>query len=299
MSKKEITVLGIVLRPNLLSAANLVKDIFDWCRSNNIQVAIETHSADLCREFGMKDFIECTSLAEVTERCSLVVTIGGDGTLIGAARFVSSPDTIMVGVNFGTLGYLAEIQVNEVIGVLNLVRQNEMQTATRSMLAATVIDGKGGSLLKSNALNDVVVKGTKENLLNLDVTIDGSPIARIRADGLILSTPTGSTAYSLAAGGSIVHPEVPVILLTPICPHSLTVRPLILPSRSVIRVAAVDSNGDVIVTIDGQERQPLDSGSVVEVRQSNMTVQLAKSQRRSYFDILTAKINWGIPNRAD
>jgi NAD+ kinase len=130
------------------------------------------------------------------------------------------------------------------------------------------------------------------------VTIDGAPLARIRADGLILSTPTGSTAYSLAAGGSIVHPDLSVILLTPICPHSLTVRPLILPGNSVIRVSASDSSGTVMMIVDGQERMPLPSNQIVEVTESKTVVRLAHVEGLSYFDLLTAKINWGIPNRA-
>ena len=272
----------------------MVKDLFAWSQQHAITVHVDTHSAELCKEYGLSNFVTRDSLQSIAAECSPIVSIGGDGTLIGIARLVRTTDTILVGINFGTLGYLAEIRPDQMIEILDRVHAETIKTATRRMLSVQLPD-----LSHTTALNDVVIKGTKENLLNLDVTVDGLPLARVRADGLILSTPTGSTAYSLAAGGSIVHPDVRVTLLTPICPHSLTVRPLILPAASRIRVSAADSDGPVLVTVDGQQRAMMNQSEVVEVTEFETPIKLVKSPGRSYFDVLTTKINWGIPNRAN
>jgi NAD+ kinase len=289
---------GLVLKPKLTQAKSLVHEIHTWLKTQGIPLVMDPRTAALCRDFGITDFEELPDLKSVPAQCSHVVTIGGDGTLIGVARLVTSDKPIMVGVNFGTLGYLAEVSTTQIVSMLELLKAEQAQTATRNMIAVKLKNDQKKTVFETQALNDVVIKGGTENLLNLDVTVDGAPLARIRADGLILSTPTGSTAYSLAAGGSIVHPDLSVTLLTPICPHSLTVRPLILPSQSVIRVSASDSAGTVTMIVDGQERMPLPGSQIVEVTASQTSVRLAHVEGLSYFDLLTAKINWGIPNRA-
>lgn len=292
--------LGLIVKPGIKAAADLSTEIIAWAKNHGLPIWVDAQTEKLLIATGsMSPLVSTTWIEEMPKSADIIVTLGGDGTLIGVARYVETAQTKMVGVNFGTLGFLTEIRPEELIDVLEKTKKGTSLTGTRSMLHVQAVAGAEESF-SSNALNDVVIhKGTKDRLLELDVLIDGNPLARVRADGLILSTPTGSTAYSLAAGGSIVHPEIPVTLLTPICAHSLTMRPLVFGSHSKVEISFPPYDGEILITVDGQVSQGIKSNSIVRITEANTKVTFVRSPSRSYFDVLTAKLNWGIPNRAN
>jgi len=273
---------------------NLAREVVAWCQARNLQLDVCPTSAK-----ALKLSANGVPSKEMVERADPIITLGGDGTLIGVARYVEGKSPVFVGVNFGNLGFLTEIRPDELLAVLEDVVKGGVKCAERVLLDVQV-HRKGVIVFESRAVNDVVVqKGARSRLPQLDLAVNGHDVARIRADGIILSTPTGSTAYSLAAGGSIAHPSLSVILVTPICPHSLTNRPLILPGSAMVEVELPRFDDEVIVTVDGQVSAPLESGDIVKVSQAKQTVKFVVSREKSYFDILRTKLNWGVPNRPD
>lgn len=288
MSKR----IGLVIRPGSQRVLSLAREVVAWCQSHKLPLDPCPHTAKLLKlpDAGVGP-------KEMTSRADPIITLGGDGTLIGVARYVEGSSPVFVGVNFGNLGFLTEVRPEEVFSVLGEVISGTVKCAERVLLEVQV-HRKGGVVFESRAVNDVVVqKGARSRLPQLDLAVNGHDVARIRADGIILATPTGSTAYSLAAGGSIAHPSLSVILVTPICPHSLTNRPLILPGSAQVEVELPKFDDEVIVTVDGQVSEPLMSGDIVKVSQAKQTVKFVVSPEKSYFDILRTKLNWGVPNR--
>lgn len=292
------TVLGLVIRRNLVQAEQLVKQIITWCSERKIEVLMEEGSSEQIAAQLLTN-VRVATAQELTQQCRYIITLGGDGTMIGIAHFVNGSSPLLIGVNFGTLGFLTEIQPSELFAVLDSVHKGVARIGERTMLRATVLRG-GIEVFSGQALNDIVIqKAAHARLLDLDLFVDNENLMRLRADGLIISTPTGSTAYSLAAGGSIVHPAIEVTLLTPICPHSLTSRPLIVNNQCEVKVVVPEYDDRLFVTIDGQQSFDLEpSDTVVAVRSPN-SVRFIRSQERSYFEILQSKLNWGIPNRPD
>jgi NAD+ kinase len=219
--------------------------------------------------------------------------------LIGVARYVRGRSPLFVGVNFGNLGFLTEVRPDELNNVLQDALDSKVSSAERTLLHVQV-EREDAVFFESQAVNDVVVqKGATSPLPDLDLSVNGNDVARIRADGIIFATPTGSTAYSLAAGGSIAHPSVNVILVTPVCPHSLTNRPLILAGSAQIKVELPKFQDEVLVTVDGQVSKALNPGDVIKVTQAKQSVRFVISEEKTYFDILRTKLNWGVPNQPD
>lgn len=241
------------------------------------------------------------SLTDLLLGASLVVTLGGDGTFLRAARSAPSPEPVFIGVNFGTLGFLTEIAPHEVIDTCEAVLNRRARLGVRTTIETAVLRNHE-EVFFSRAVNDVVIqKAVDGRIVPLEIKASGEEIMLLRADGLIVATPTGSTAYSLAAGGSIVHPELPVMLLTPICPHSLTVRPLILPSGMELRVDRGNLLPEerVMIAADGQSIFGLEPLDVVVVKPSRHVVTYARSETHSYFEILRTKLSWGISAHRD
>lgn len=288
-----MAVIGIVLRPGVQAAVNLAKQIRDWAATNGHTVLSEPYTGKLV---GIDQTVDYPELAR---RADPIITLGGDGTLIRVARYVNGSSPVMLGVNFGTLGFLTEISPSETFEVLEGVLAGTVHVGERIMLTAAVVRA-GKEIFSSPAVNDAVVqKGTRDKILGLDLFVDDKEIVFIRADGLIVATPTGSTAYSLAAGGAIVHPEVQVVLVTPICPHSLTNRPLVLSLDSEVKIVVPEYEGEVFLSVDGQESCQLFDGDIVTFRKANEIVRFVRSPNRSYFDILRTKLNWGIANKSE
>lgn len=286
--------IGIVTRASSDRASAVSEELIVWCRNHGYFPLVDVVTAKTLR-LGE----EGATPEEILRRADPVVTLGGDGTLIGVARYVIGRSPVMVGVNFGHLGFLTEVPPKAIFSTLEEVLAGNAVIEERALITAEVIR-KGETVFMSQAVNDVVVqKGARSKLLDFDFAVDGEDVARVRADGLIVATPTGSTAYSLAAGGSIAHPSLSVVLVTPICPHSLTNRPLILPASSTITIEIPQFDDEIWVTIDGQISQALQTDDTVRVRQAQQTVKFVRSKDKGYFDILRTKLNWGAPNRSE
>jgi len=298
-NSREPALVGLIVRPGIESAIELGHEVLKWAKSVGDSVLCEEETAKIL------SLTEPGALPkEIARRCDPIIALGGDGTLIGIAHFIEGESPTLVGVNFGHLGFLTELAPSELLTTLPKVRAGTAPCSKRSMLLAEIFrDGK--MIFSGQGINEaVLLKGSNEPLIDIDVTVDDDPVMRLRTDGLILSTSTGSTAYSLAAGGSIVYPTLPVMLLTPICPHSLTARPLVLRLESCVKLFLPRLEGkklepDIALTIDGQLSASLRPGDEVRITRSSNTVKVVRSPSRSYFEILRVKLNWGIANKPD
>lgn len=287
-----MTTVGLIIKPSVSSAIELARDVQEWCQQHSIDLLFENRTAEL---LGIKG--ESFSKKELVLKADPIVSLGGDGTLIGIARYAGEKSPLFVGINFGNLGFLTELTPAQLLPTLKKVINKKVDSASRSLLLCTC-EREGERVFQSQAVNDVVIqKGTRSKLLELDVFIDSVDLMRIRGDGLIFSTPTGSTAYSMAAGGSIVYPTLDITLITPICPHSLTYRPIILPAEMDLVVEIPEYDGEVFVTIDGQVSYKLLTRDRLLLRQSPNKIRFARSPRKDYFSILRTKLNWGTGNR--
>lgn len=285
--------IGLVVRPGVEQALLLAQALITWVAQQGHQVSVEAEAA---RALGLAQ--PGLPADELVAQCDPVVTLGGDGTLIGVARYAGAGGPTFLGVNFGNLGFLTEVTPAELFDTLQHLLEGQVEYAERSMLHVAAYRGER-RIFRSQAVNDAVVqKGARDRLLDLDLEVDGEAVMRLRADGLIVATPTGSTAYSLAAGGSIAYPTLEVVLVTPICPHSLTSRPLVLSSDASISVRVPPYDGKVFLVVDGQVSVELESGDVVKISRAAGTVRFVRSPQKNYFDILRAKLNWGLGNRA-
>jgi len=223
----------------------------------------------------------------------LVLVLGGDGTLLKAARLYGGRGAPILGVNLGGLGFLTEINLEEFYTILETILQGEFQTEARMMLSAEIIR-QGLRLAPTTFLNDAVInKGALARIVDLETSIDNLFLTSYRGDGLIVSTPTGSTAYNLAAGGPILHPALQTMILTPICPFTLTNRPIIVQDNSVIDIRLGSKARDVWVTFDGQIGYPLEAGDLVRIKKAPVQIELIKSPFKNYFEILRTKLKWG------
>ncbi len=288
-------VIGLASKHEHPLAKGLASRFLNWAAEHQIRCFVDEETSSLV---GSSELKTATTIerSKLTTNCSIIVVLGGDGTLISVCRHPSPHIPKIIGVNLGTLGFLTEVAVEELLPTIELTVSGAAKTGRRYLLRSEVRRA-GATLATYHAINDVVI--TKEALariFGIDLQIDGGQAAHLRGDGVIIATPSGSTAYSLAAGGSIVHPGVAAILLTPICPHSLTSRPLVLPSECSIglRIDTVSSapHDQVYLTIDGQTGMELLDGDEVVVSTAEYAVDFVKSPTRSYFQVLAAKLKW-------
>ncbi|MBN8549052.1 MAG: NAD(+)/NADH kinase [Deltaproteobacteria bacterium] len=296
-----MSTIGLVVRPGVDAAKALAEQVLAWAKGHGHSIIIEEESAKVigAKEPGVPGY-------QLAVKADPIVTLGGDGTLIGVARYVTKRSPLLIGVNFGNLGFLTELTPAELLPTLEKFFSDggkSLPCGERSMIFCEVIrsvDGAEKCVFSSQAVNDVVIqKGTQDKLMDIDFAVDSEDVMRLRADGLIISTPTGSTAYSLAAGGSIVHPLLSVVLVTPICPHSLTSRPLVLSLDARLTVRLPRHEGSTFLSIDGQVSVPLFSGDRVQLTRAENVVRFARSPSKSYFEILRTKLNWGIGNKSE
>jgi NAD+ kinase len=284
---------GLVAKHRLDAAAGVLAELAGWLEARAIEPVFETDTAALA---GLPAGRATWSRDDLPQNCHLIVVLGGDGTLIGTAGLVANAgvDIPIVGVNFGSLGFLTEITLPELYASLESVLSGTARIEERLMLRSrTLRDGE--EYTDRLALNDEeITKSALSRIIDLAVTIGAAPVMRVRADGLIVASPTGSTAYNLAAGGPIVHPGVDAILLTPIAPHMLTNRPIVVPASDEIRVqpAPGSSNDELFVTFDGQSGHPLLPGDIVVIRRAPRTAKLVRAATRTYFDVLRQKLKW-------
>jgi NAD+ kinase len=256
-----------------------------WLRQRGLRVVADEEVGEVTGE-------PSQPRAPLAREVDLVIVLGGDGTLLSVARAASDRPVPILGVNLGTLGFLTEITLDELFAALERVLAGEVRVEARMRLDVRALR-EGRELGRFLALNDAVLtQADLARMIDLETRADGGEVTTYHADGLIVATPTGSTAYSLSAGGPIVLPELEAFLLTPICPHTLTQRPLVLPHSSQIEIC-VRSRNEVQLTVDGQEGIALREGDVVSVCRSDHPVRLIASPFRSRFEILREKFHWG------
>ena len=280
-----IKVVGLVTKYGEEKAVKVVDWLVPWLREKGKQVLVEA-------EFSQAGARACDK-EEMAKRADLIIVLGGDGTLLSIARLVERPEVAIFGVNLGGLGFITEIAVGELEPLLVKTLAGKISVEKRMTLEFRVYS-KEDSPKKFRVLNDgVITKGARSKIIDLETYVGKEYLCTYRADGLIISTPTGSTAYSLAAGGPILYPSLGAIALSPICSHTLTNRPIVVSSKSTIRVTLRSAGDTVILTPDGQEGLLLNNGAVVEIRDYGVPVSLVKAPSRSYFEILRNKLKWG------
>jgi NAD+ kinase len=293
MTPRTISRVGLVAKERVEAAARVLVELAGWLEARGLQPVFETYAAQLA---GITSGPEIVSKEELPSACDLIVLLGGDGTLIGMARRVAraGADVPIAGVNFGSLGFLTEITLDDLYPSLEGVLEGRAPIEERMMLHAKVLRGSR-CFTDELVLNDVVItKAALSRIIELSVSIGPDRVMHVRADGLIVATPTGSTAYNLAAGGPIVQPVVDALLLTPIAPHMLTNRPLVVTGTSTISVEPnMNANDEVFVTFDGQSGHALQAEDVVTIERATRPLCLVRSAQRSYFDVLKQKLKWG------
>ncbi|MEL7059440.1 MAG: NAD(+)/NADH kinase [Acidobacteriota bacterium] len=281
----DIRRVGILARRGTRDAIRTAAELADWLRRRNITPALE------------KEVLEARRLHDVAtfdpeEPYDLVIVLGGDGTLLSAARS-TVPGVPLMGVNLGRLGFLTEISRPELYRSVVKVLAGGYHLQERSLLDVE-LRRRGQTAGTFRAFNDVVIaKSALSQIIELELVVGDHPMANYRSDGLIISTPNGSTAYNLSAGGPIIYPTLPVAVLTPICPHSLTFRPIVVPDSEAIEVHLVTRRQKVFLTVDGQDGDDLEHRDVVVVKRASKAVQLVRMRDRTFYDSLRDKLKWG------
>jgi NAD+ kinase len=285
--------IGIIAKKNKPEAAAIVRDLVEWLRPKKIKVYIEGEMGKLLSPALAGGNWESIDREEVPTGVEMIIVLGGDGTLLSVARRAWNKNIPILGVNLGGLGFLTEITLDELYPVLEKVLRDDFAINEREVLNAGVIRS-GKRIAEFIVLNDAVInKGALARIIDLETTINGEYLSTFRSDGLIISTPTGSTAYNLSAGGPIVYPSLHTIIITPICPHTLTIRPIIIPDDVKIRALLKSRNEEVTLTLDGQQGFTLKFEDVVEVGKAEGRILLIKSPYRHYFELLREKLKWG------
>jgi len=286
----KISTAGIISKPHSEKAATVAPALVKWLAERGVGVRCDAETAAfLGNGAGPKDGLPREA---VPEGAQLLIVLGGDGTLLSAARALKGRDIPLFAVNLGNLGFLTAITVDELYPQLERVLAGEYDVSRRRMLH-TEVWRAGACACNYEALNDITLaKADIARIINLEVHVDDRFMCLYKADGLIVSTPTGSTAYSLSAGGPIMVPEVAALCITPICPHMLTNRPVIVPDQAVIRITMSGDN-TTYLTVDGQVGEQLHKGDRVICRRSEQTVQLIRASGVGFFDVLREKLQWG------
>lgn len=275
--------------------ANIVKEksldytvrLRDWLTAQGVQVLFHK---EIASEIGIEEGYETKELAM---KVDLLAAFGGDGTLLRTARAIRDCKTPIVGINLGQFGYLTEVNLNEMTDAFEVILRGDYQTERRMMLDVSV-SIEGESFPEQTVLNDAVInRGNLSRIVDMETSVNHSYLTTFKADGLIISTPTGSTAYSLSAGGPIVFPQMDAIIINPICPHTLTNRPIILPGDAQIKVTLWSKEEGATLTLDGQVSLHLKSGDSITIRKSPYETVLVCSPHRDYLEILRSKLGWG------
>ena len=282
MVSKQIKSVGIVVKPGHAEASETAADLSSWLKSHGIDQACEPVSSGE---------IHGDNAPSMT--ADLIVVLGGDGTMISTARLIGDADVLVLGINYGSLGYLTDFRIEEMFPALEAIIAGQYDIDRRVMLDAEHWRGSE-KLAAGRVLNDVVInKSALARIINIDVRLNDLFVNTFRADGLIVSTPTGSTAYNLSAGGPIIYPSMNAVVLTPICPFTLTNRPLVIPDSDAIELALDNENEGVVLSLDGQTGYPMKAGDRVIIRKSATTFNLVQPTNRNYFDVLRDKLKWG------
>ncbi len=292
MSFRHIGNVGIVVKPAHSEAWQTAGELAEWLAARGRGVSTYRFNGETPTSSVIKGQLS-EEAKELVERSELIVVLGGDGTMISTARMIGDADVLVLGVNYGSLGYLTDFRIEEMYSALDAIFEGNYEIDRRVMLGAE--HWRGDEMqAKGRVLNDVVInKAAIARVIEIEVNLNRLFVNSFRSDGLIVSTPTGSTAYNLSAGGPIIFPSMNAVVLTPICPFTLTNRPIVVPDDAEIELSLKDENEGVVLTLDGQTAYSLRSGDRVKIRKSRTTFNLLQPPNRNYFDVLRNKLKWG------
>ena len=274
---------GVVIKPHAPNIEKVLRELIEYLEKRHIACLLEDVAA---RKLSLKDGVP---REELPEKVELVVVLGGDGTLLSIAHLAAQRGVPVLGVNMGRLGFLTEVPTDETYITLDsFLEGNEQIISPRQMLKASC---RGKDYY---CLNDVIVnKGALARMIQIAIWIDEKEIAALKSDGLIVATPTGSTAYSLSAGGPIVQPYIPAMVLSPICPHTLSFRPMVVSSDSLVKLQLLTAGEEVYLTLDGQRGLLIGKNDIIEIGRADFELRLISSPKRNFFDLLKEKLGWG------
>lgn len=278
--------IGIIAKTDKPQAVEISGKLINWLKGKGVEPVIDGELGSL---LGAPEGCARSEMAACSD---MLLVLGGDGTLLSAARLAGTSGIPILGVNLGSLGFLTEITIDELYPSLESVLAGKFEIEERVMLSVRIVRN-GDEIGSYTVLNDVVVsRGSTARIIDLETKVNGDYLTTYKADGLIVSTPTGSTAYSLSAGGPIIYPSLHVFTLTPICPHTLTNRPVIISDDSLVTISLL-SREDVLLTTDGISGPALHYGDTVKIGKAESTIKLIKSPYRNYYEVLRTKLKWG------
>ncbi|MGI8788445.1 MAG: NAD(+)/NADH kinase [Pyrinomonadaceae bacterium] len=292
MINQEIKCVGVVVKPNHKEAWTTACELSAWLNKRAISLISKPYK-ESDKFDAEKCGIETVEAERFQSEADLIVVLGGDGTMISTARLIGKREVLVLGINYGSLGYLTEFRIEEMFPALEKILAGKYEIDRRVML--DVEHSRDGEVLETGrVLNDVVVnKAALARIIEIEVELNNLYVNSFRADGLIVSTPTGSTAYNLSAGGPILYPSMNAIVLTPICPFTLTNRPIVVPDEDEIEIKLKNETEGVVLTLDGQIGFPIQQGDTVSIRKSETNFNLIQPPNRNYFDVLRNKLKWG------
>ena len=285
--------IGIVLKPHQPDALKTICNLVVWLAERGITLvgSPEIERERIEHETGCP--VQQIESEKIASEIDLMLVLGGDGTMIATARMIGDHDVPVLGVNYGGLGYLAEFRIEELFSALESILSGNYRLDRRVMLAVELQRGNE-SPKTSRVLNDVVInKSALARIIEIEAYLDRYFVNAFRADGLIVSTPTGSTAYNLSAGGPVIFPSMNAVVITPICPFTLSNRPIVVPDNAEIELTLKTDHEEVALTLDGQVGCPLKVGDRVVIRKSRTTFNLIQPSNRNYFDVLRDMLRWG------
>ena len=285
--------IGIVLKPHQPDALKTICEIVSWVSQRGLEMVgtPELERERIEHETGCA--VESVPEDQLASVVDLIMVLGGDGTMIATARMLGDTEVPVLGVNYGGLGYLAEFRVEEIFTALETILEGNYRLDKRVMLAVELWRG-ADRITNNRVLNDVVInKSALARIIEIEASLNDQFVNSFRADGLIVSTPTGSTAYNLSAGGPVIFPSMNAIVVTPICPFTLSNRPIVVPDSAVIELCLKTDNEDVALTLDGQVGFPLQVEDRVLIKKSATTFNLIQPMNRNYFEVLRTKLKWG------
>ena len=284
-----IRTVGIISRPRREDIARVVPPLIEWLRAHGVEVVCDSETGECIGPLTG----QTRKREELPAHSDLLIVLGGDGTLLSAARLAAARQVPILAVNLGGMGFLTTVPQDELYQILEEIFSEKHRVSERVLLEARIVRD-GAVIRRQIALNDAVLnKAALARIMDVVLRVDGEYVTTYKADGLILSTPTGSTAYSLAAGGPIVYPTVESFVVTPICPHTLTNRPLVIPDTAKIEIDFQSEDDAVFLTLDGQIGIELARGDHIVVRKARETLRLVRPAKKTYFEILRSKLKWG------
>lgn len=293
MTASSIRRVGIIVKPHQPDALQTICGVLEWLSARGIVLAGTSEIERERIEHQTGCAVETFATDQLAANVDLMLVLGGDGTMIATARMLGDCEVPVLGVNYGGLGYLAEFRIEELYSALESILAGNYRVDTRVMLAVELLR-ESKEVTHHRVLNDVVInKSALARIIEIEAYLNGQFVNSFRADGLIVSTPTGSTAYNLSAGGPVIYPSMNAIVITPICPFTLSNRPIVVPDDAMIDLCLKTENEDVALTLDGQVGFPLQTQDRVRIRKSAATFKLVQPMNRNYFEVLRDKLRWG------